>query len=91
MARNKIYSRGITTLKCLAPANAQSDIPSFILLMTTVVDAAVLRKTLALCSVQISQEISIISEASVLGDSERRYTFPFHHSHTEPLADQVVA
>lgn len=88
--KRKNYSRAITILKCLAPAKAQRDISSLILLIRTTEGEAVLRKILALRSDQISQEMSIINEASALGDSLRIWMFAVHHCFTEPLVIQAA-
>ena len=51
--------------------------------------AAELRKTLALRSDQTSQEMSIMREASALGEPRRIFRLAFHHSLTKALVTQV--
>ena len=75
---------------CFALAIAQRDTSALILLIRTVEGMVVFLKTLELRSVHISHEISIISEASALGDPRRILRLLFHHALTEVTVCQAA-
>ena len=93
MAKGRItrrYSRGTTVLKYLAPARHQHFETSLILATRTPTGTAVLRKTRAFLSFQISHEINIIRDIIARRDCDALESMRFHQAFTEWTVTQAV-